>query len=52
VSAAVGTLGEQSAVGVLLQAGRYAAHALVSNALAFAPPVPSVLDQAEDAVPR
>ena len=52
VSKAVAVLGEQSAVGVLLQAGRYVAHALVSNALAFASPVPSVLDEAESAASR
>jgi alkylhydroperoxidase family enzyme len=52
VSGAVAVLGEQAAVGVLLQAGRYAAHALVSNALAFAAPVPSVFGEAKRAVPR
>jgi alkylhydroperoxidase family enzyme len=52
VSEAVAILGEQSAVGVLLQAGRYAAHALVSNALEFASPVPSVLDEPGTVVPR
>jgi alkylhydroperoxidase family enzyme len=52
VSLAVATLGESVAVGVLLQAGRYAAHALVSNALAFASPVPSVFDEADRTATR
>lgn len=47
VADAVSMLDEQTAVGVLLQAGRYAAHALVSNSLGFASPVPSIFAEGE-----
>lgn len=41
-------LGEPETVGLLMLAGRYAAHALMSNAFGVRPPVPSIFDE-EDA---
>lgn len=40
---AVGVLGEERAVGVLLTVGRYVAHAAIANTLELAPPVEGVL---------
>lgn len=45
LAALVEDSGQQIAVGVLLLAGRYQAHALVANALRIEPPVPSVFEE-------
>jgi alkylhydroperoxidase family enzyme len=44
VAPVVSCLGEREAVGVLLLASRYLAHAAVSNALLLAPPVTAVVE--------
>ena len=46
LDAAIGLLGAPQAMAVLLAIGRYATHSLVVNALALAPPVPSIFDGA------
>lgn len=48
VRALAGDLGEAETVGLLMLTGRYAAHALISNAFGVRPPVPSIFD-GEDA---
>lgn len=44
LTAVVAAIGHAGAVAVMMVVGRYATHALIVNALALAPPVPSVFE--------
>jgi len=48
LDALVDTAGVDHAVAVLLATGRYLAHAMISNACGFEPPVPSIFETAAD----
>jgi alkylhydroperoxidase family enzyme len=45
LDAVVGALGAAQAMAILLLIGRYVTHALIVNALALAPPVPSIFEE-------
>jgi hypothetical protein len=46
LAAVIAAIGQDQAVAILFLVGRYVTHALIVNALALAPPVPSVFEQA------
>ena len=47
LDAVIDAIGAEQAVAVLFLVGRYVTHALIVNALALAPPVPSIFEAAE-----